>query len=409
MPDDSKKFSYTGISAGGQRTAGEIYASDIREAETILKKMGTEIISVQEKKFQGVPLFGALMRRRRRIKPANILHFTRYLTTMLAAGLPIVQALDIIGKDRENPEMQKLVNSIRAGVTEGKTLSESFAKYPQHFSELYCNLIQAGEKSGTLEKILGRLAGYLERTEMLKKKVKKAMIYPVAILSIALGVSLILLIFVVPQFQKMFESYGKQLPLFTRMVVHLSEFLQHEWWVLALVVAAGVYAFRRAKKTSESFNVALDKMTLRIHIIGDIQKKSIIARFTRTLGTTLEAGMPIVESMKSMAEIVGNRVYRDTIIRLAGEVASGRPLSDSMEASGQFPNMVIQMISVGEASGRLVDMLNHVADYYEEEVNGIVDNLSSLLEPLIMVVLGVLVGGFVVAMYLPIFKIGSLF
>jgi type IV pilus assembly protein PilC len=281
--------------------------------------------------------------------------------------------------------------------------------YPQHFNELYCNLIGAGEKSGTLEKILKRLGNYLERTETLKRKVKKALVYPAAIMTVALGVSLILLLFVVPQFQKMFTSFGAQLPLFTRMVVNLSDFLRSYWWLLIAGSVFGVYLARRSIAESESAQYAIDRYALKVYVIGDVLQKGVIARFARTLATTLEAGMPIVDSMRSMSLIMGNRIYSKAVLDICNDVVNGKQLSAAMESTKLFPNMAIQMIAVGEASGALADMLNKVADYYEDEVNAIVDNLSSLLEPVIMVVLGLIVGTFVVAMYLPIFKIGSLF
>jgi type IV pilus assembly protein PilC len=328
---------------------------------------------------------------------------------MLAAGLPIVQALDIISRDQDNPALREMIINIKNNIAGGKTLSESFHQYPNHFNELYCNLVSAGEKSGTLEKVLKRLGNYLERSEMLKSKIKKALIYPAAIMSVALGVSLILLIFVVPQFQKMFASFGAQLPFFTRMIVNFSDFLRSYWWVLVVMIGGGIWGLKKYINGSEVAQLYIDRAALKIYIVGNVVRKGTIARFARTLATTLEAGMPIVESMKAMSLIMGNRIYSKAVLDVCNEVVNGKQLSVAMEATKLFPNMAIQMIAVGEASGSLADMLNKVADYYEEEVNTIVDNLSSLLEPVIMVVLGVIVGTFVVAMYLPIFRIGSLF
>lgn len=403
MGDNTQAFKWTGLNSHGQREEGVIQAADGKDAQVELKKIGIEVISLTLKHKFHFPT------RQKKIKVKDIQLFTRYLSTMLAAGLPILQALDIIGHDQDNPAMKKLIISIKNDISEGKTLAETFSRYPQQFSSLYCNLIKAGEKSGTLDKILNRLAGYLEKTETLKRKIKKALTYPIAIISVAFIVSGILLIFVVPQFQAMFASFGAKLPFFTRMVVHLSDFLRGYWWTIVLVIIALVLGWKYYWRFNENLRQKLDRWSLKIIIIGPVFKKGIIARFTRTLSTTLEAGMPIVESMKAMAPIMGNSLYSNAVLHMCDDISNGHTLSASMSSTSLFPNMVIQMISVGEASGKLSDMLNKVADYYEEEVNSIVDNLSSLLEPLIMLLLGVIVGTFVVAMYLPIFKMGSLF
>lgn len=403
MAENTQLFKWTGINSQGQRTDGSLRAADLKEAQVELKKMRIEVISVVPKKGLHFPT------RKKKIKVKDVQLFTRYLSTMLTAGLPIIQALDIIAQDQENPAMHTLIMSIKGDIAGGKTLAETFNQYPEQFSSLYCNLIKAGEKSGTLDKILNRLAGYLEKTETLKRKIKKALTYPIAILSVAFIVSGILLIFVVPQFEKMFSSFGAQLPIFTRMVVRLSEFLRSYWWIILFAMVGGFFALRTSLRTNEALKQRLDRFKLKLYVIGPVLRKGIIARFTRTLSTTLEAGMPIVESMKSMAPIMGSDMYMKAVYRMCDDINSGHPLSASMISTKLFPNMVIQMIAVGEASGRLAEMLNKIADYYEEEVNSIVDNLSSLLEPLIMLVLGGIVGTFVVAMYLPIFKIGSLF
>lgn len=403
MVEGTHSFKYTGINTQGKRVDGVVRVADIKEAQSELRKMGVEVISLAPRRGLQLPT------RKKRIKVKDVQLFTRFLSTMLSSGLPILQALDIIGHDQENPSMQKLISSIRTDISGGKTLAETFSQYPKQFSNLYCSLVKAGEKSGTLDKILNRLAGYLEKTETLKRKIRKAMIYPIAILSVAFIVSGILLIFVVPQFEAMFTSFGAQLPFFTRMVVNLSKFLRSYWWLFLIVIVGLVMLWRTTLRYNEAVLDRIDRWMLKFYIIGPVLQKGIIARFTRTLSTTLEAGMPIVESMKSMAPVMGNRIYTRAVLRMCDDLNSGHNLSSSMVATNLFPNMVVQMISVGEASGRLSDMLNKVADFYEEEVNSIVDNLSSLLEPLIMLVLGVVVGSFVVAMYLPIFKIGSLF
>lgn len=407
MAENKQSYQWSGINNQGKRLDGVVVAADMKDAQSELTRMGIEVIELAPKR--GFSFSFSRTKSKGKVRPKEILLFTRYISTMLSSGMPIVQALDILSRDSENPALQEMITTLKNNIAGGKTLAESFKLYPQHFSDLYCNLISAGEKSGTLEKILKRLGNYLERTEMLKRKIKKAMIYPAAILTVALGVSLILLIFVVPQFQKMFSSFGAQLPWFTRMVVNLSDFLRGYWWLLTLIIVGGVFGLRRYISQSEEAQLMLDKAALRVYIIGDVTQKGTIARFARTLATTLEAGMPIVESMKSMALIMGNRIYSKAVLDICNDVVNGKQLSVAIESTGLFPNMAVQMIAVGEASGALSDMLNKVADYYEEEVNVIVDNLSSLLEPIIMVVLGVIVGTFVVAMYLPIFKIGSLF
>lgn len=406
---DNKKFEYTGLNNQGKRLDGVVQAMDLKDAQSELSKMGIEVISLQPKTQFSFTLPASLGKRKKKIKPKDILIFTRYVSTMLTAGMPIVQSLDIISKDADNPSMQEMIINIRNSIAGGKTLAESFKQHPLYFNDMYCNLVSSGEKSGTLEKILKRLGDYLERSENLKRKVKKALIYPTAIMTVALGVSLVLLIFVVPQFDKMFSSFGAQLPIFTRAVVSLSNFLRSYWWLLTAGIVGLVFLSRRYIASSESAQMMIDRYILKVYVIGSVLQKSIVARFARTLATTLEAGMPIVESMRAMALIMGNKVYTKAILEICNDVVNGKQLSVAMEQTKLFPNMAVQMIAVGEASGSLAVMLNKVADYYEEEVNSIVDNLSSLLEPVIMVVLGTIVGAFVIAMYLPIFKIGSLF
>lgn len=397
------RFQWTGINAQGNRVSGVIEASDNKSAHTELSKKGIEVISLTKK--NKMQIFSA----RNKVKPKDILFFTRYLSTMLGAGLPIVQALDIIAKDQENPAMYALITSLKNDISGGQVLAESFSKHPESFNKLYCSLIKAGERSGMLEKILTRIATYLERTENLKQKLKKALIYPTAIVIVAIIVSLILLLFAVPQFETMFKTFGAQLPAFTRLVIHLSNFIRGYWWIFIVAGIAAYQGIKHSLRQSDNLLQLFDKWSLRLPVVGSVLTKGIIARFTRTLAITLEAGMPMVESMRSMPEIMDNRIYAAAITQICDDVSSGHQLSASMTSTNLFPNMVIQMISVGEVSGSLSAMLNKVADAYEEDVNNIVDNLSSLIEPLIMAVLGVIVGGFVIAMYLPIFKIGGLF
>lgn len=407
MTDARKNYQWTGIDRQGGRTKGVVQAIDPKEAQLELKKLGIEVITLNLKKDIQSSL--SFLTTKPRIKPSDILFFTKYLSSMLSAGLSIIQSLDIISRDQENSTMKAMVIAIKTNISGGKTLAESFSMYPKQFNEFYCNLIKAGEKSGTLDTVLKRLGNYLERTENLKKKVKKALIYPTAIISVAIIVTLVLLIFVVPRFQKMFESLGAQLPWFTRMVVDVSNFLQSFWWVMIGIVVIGVGVFKYFHKRSEKLRENVDSMLLRLIIIGPILRKGLIARYTRTLSTMLDSGMPIVEAMKSITLIMDNANYRKAVMHICDDIASGQSLSVSMSNTTLFPNMVIQMVAVGEAAGSLSDMLSKIAEHYEEEVNNTVDNLSSLLEPLIMVILGVIIGTFVVAMYLPIFKMGSLF
>jgi type IV pilus assembly protein PilC len=402
MADDKQAYQWTGLNRQGKRATGVVHAASLKEAQAEVKKLNVEIVKL-EKKSQ--LLFNLS---RQKIKNRDVLLFTRYLSTMMAAGLPILQALDVIGREQENPAMQTMVNTMRASIASGKTLGETFIQFPQQFDQLYCSLIKAGEKSGTLDKILKRLADYLEKTESLKRKIKKALTYPTVILLVAFGVSLILMLFVVPQFQTIFSSFGAELPFFTRMIVNLSHFLRSYFLLFVAGVVVAIALFRRSLKESKTLREKLDALTLKIYVIGPLLRKGIVSRYTRTLAITLDAGVPIIEAMQLMENVMGNVVYSKAVIQICKDVASGNQLYVSMSNTKLFPNMVVQMISIGETSGALAEMLNKVADYYEEEVSSIVDNLSSLLEPLIMVVLGGIIGTFVVAMYLPIFKLGSI-
>lgn len=402
MADEKQSFQWSGLNRQGKRVSGVLQAVSIKEAQAELRKMNIEIVKLEKKSQLLFTMPG------QKVKPRDILLFTRYLSTMITAGLPILQALDVIGREQENTAMQNLVSTLKTNIASGKTLGESFSQFPQHFDELYCSLIKAGEKSGTLDKILKRLADYLEKTEILKRKIKKALTYPTVILIVAFGVSLVLLLFVVPQFQAIFSSFGAQLPLFTRMVVNFSHFLRSYFPLVIVFLALMIMAFRRSLRTSRNFRERVDAFMLRIKVIGPLLRKGIISRYTRTLAITLDAGVPIIEAMQLMENVMGNLVYSKAVMQICKDVASGNQLYVSMSNTKLFPNMVVQMISIGETSGALAEMLNKVADYYEEEVNNIVDNLSSLLEPLIMVLLGGIIGTFVVAMYLPIFKLGSI-
>jgi type IV pilus assembly protein PilC len=342
-----------------------------------------------------------------KVSNEDIAVFSRQLATMMSAGIPMVQAFEIIGNGHEKPSMQKLVLDIKSNIEGGSTLHESLAKFPLYFDSLFVNLVEAGEQAGALESLLDKIATYKEKTEALKKKIKKALFYPAAVLIVAVVVSVILLIFVIPQFESLFKGFGADLPAFTQMVVNLSRFVQSQGWWMLICIGAGFYAFFYFKKRSKKMQLMLDRIMLKFPIIGPILQKSAIARFARTLSTMFAAGVPLVEAMGSVAGATGNIVYEEAVYRMKDEVATGQRLQRAMENVGLFPNMVVQMIAVGEESGSLDTMSAKVAEFYETEVDNAVDSMSSLLEPMIMAILGVLVGGMVIAMYLPIFKLGA--
>jgi type IV pilus assembly protein PilC len=342
-----------------------------------------------------------------KVSNEDIAVFSRQLATMMSAGIPMVQAFEIIGNGHEKPSMQKLVLDIKSNIEGGSTLHESLAKFPLYFDSLFVNLVEAGEQAGALESLLDKIATYKEKTEALKKKIKKALFYPAAVLIVAVVVSVILLIFVIPQFESLFKGFGADLPAFTQMVVNLSRFVQSQGWWMLICIGAGFYAFFYFKKRSKKMQLMLDRIMLKFPIVGPILQKSAIARFARTLSTMFAAGVPLVEAMGSVAGATGNIVYEEAVYRMKDEVATGQRLQRAMENVGLFPNMVVQMIAVGEESGSLDTMSAKVAEFYETEVDNAVDSMSSLLEPMIMAILGVLVGGMVIAMYLPIFKLGS--
>ncbi len=342
-----------------------------------------------------------------KVTPADIAIFSRQLATMLTAGIPLVQAFEIVGNGHEIPAVQKLLMAIKADVEGGTSLAGALAKHPLYFDDLYVNLVSAGEQAGALETLLEKIATYKEKTEAIKKKIKKALTYPIAVVVVAIVVTAILLIFVIPQFESVFAGFGADLPTFTRMVVDLSKFIRSEGWIIAAGLAAFGYGILYIKKRSRAFRHWIDRMSLKIPAIGPILTKSAIARYARTLATTFAAGVPLVEALESVAGATGNIVYEEAVLKMRDEVATGTRLQQAMENTELFPNMVIQMVAVGEESGSLDEMASKVADFYEEDVDNAVDNLSSLLEPMIMAVLGVLIGGLVIAMYLPIFMMGA--
>jgi len=404
MTGKVKNFQWTGITREGNRISGKLQAVDISKAQLELKNRGIEIINLtEEKQLLNISLFS------RRIRTKEMLFFTRYLSALISAGIQILQALDIISKEQENNSLRSLVISIREDIAAGKTLTEAFKQHPRYFNDLYVSLINVGETSGTLDKTLKRLADLQENSERLKTKIKKALIYPAIVVTVATAVVLILLLFVVPQFETIFKSAGAQLPTFTRIVINVSQFLRDYSIYTIMFIVGFIFFVRTAIKQNEVFAEKIDHFKLRIWIFGNIIKKGILARFTSTLSTTLEAGLPIVDSMKIMTNVMNNLTYKKAISQLVDNLQSGHTLADSMAETEMFPNMVIQMVLVGESSGSLSNMLNHVNRYYSEEVNDIVDNLSNIIEPLIIIVLGIIIGSFVVAMYLPIFKLGSVY
>jgi type IV pilus assembly protein PilC len=394
-------FTWEGTDKKGKRIKGESRANNPSIVKAELRRQGINPLKVQKKSA----LFSAT--KKKKILPKDIAVFSRQLATMMSAGVPLVQSFDIIGRGHENPAMQELVMTIKADVESGNNLAQSLARHPLYFDELVCNLVNAGEQAGILETLLDKIATYKEKTEALKSKIKKAMFYPTAVMVVAFIVTAILLIFVVPQFQSLFQGFGADLPAFTQFVVDLSEWMQSYWWIMVLGIGGTVYGFIQAKKRSPKFAHTLDRLVLKLPIIGDILTKAVIARYARTLSTMFAAGVPLVEAMESVAGAAGNQVYSEGIMQMRDDVATGQQLQLAMTQTGLFPNMVNQMVAIGEESGSLDAMLSKVADFYEQEVDDAVDGLSSLLEPIIMAVLGVLVGGLIVAMYLPIFKMGS--
>ncbi len=392
-------FNWEGTDSNGNKVKGKSMASSEAAVRAELRRRGVVTSRVRKQ--------STLFQKTGKVTVADVAIFSRQLSTMLTAGIPLVQSFDIIGKGHDNPAMQKLIMAIKVDVEGGTTLADALARHPLHFDELFVNLVFAGEQAGALESLLDKIATYKEKTEAIKKKIKKALFYPAAVMIVALVVTTILLIFVIPEFENLFQGFGADLPSFTRMVIDLSLFVRTDgWWVAGLISAAFAtyfYMYKRSKK----LRTVQDRVMLKLPIIGPILEKSCVARFARTLSTMFSAGVPLVEGLQSVAGACGNIVYEIAVLEIKDGVATGLRLQQCMENTGLFPNMVIQMIAVGEESGSLDEMSSKVADFYEDDVDNAVDGLSSLLEPMIMSILGVLVGGLVVAMYLPIFKMGA--
>lgn len=395
-------FNWEGTNKQGAKLTGKMSSSNASIVKAELIRQG---ITPKKIKKQTKPMFSFL--RKSKIKAVDISIFTRQLATMIGAGIPIVQSLEILAHGQENEKMQELINSVRQNVESGTNLSTALAKHPAYFNELICNLVQAGEQSGSLDIMLDRIASYREKIETLRGKVKKALFYPTAVVVIALLISSGMLIFIVPQFAEIFKSFGAELPAPTQFVMKLSAWMQSYWYLFFAGIAGIIFGIKKARKKNPAFAYGFDKFLLKIVIIGPILKKAIIARMTRTLSTTFAAGMPLVDALQAVSGSAGNLLYTEAIKNIKNDVSSGQTIHVSMQTSPLFPAMVVQMIAIGEESGTLEFMLAKIADFYEEQVDNAVNSLSSLLEPMIMVILGVLIGGLVIAMYLPIFRLGG--
>jgi len=392
-------FTWEGTDTRGNRVKGKTTAANEKAVRAELRRQG--VVPVRIKKQS------TLFKSSGKVTPADIAIFSRQLATMLTAGIPLVQAFDIVGAGNDNEAMRNLIFAIKADVEGGTALAEALSKQPLYFDDLFVNLVSAGEQAGALETLLDKIATYKEKTEAIKKKIKKALFYPTAVMVVALIVTTILLIFVIPEFESLFQGFGADLPGFTRAVIDLSEFVRAKGWFIAIGVFGAFSGFMYVKKRSRKLREILDRMSLKMPVIGPILEKASVARFARTLSTMFSAGVPLVEALESVAGATGNIVYEIAVLQIRDEVATGQRLQRAMDNTDLFPNMVIQMIAVGEESGSLDEMSAKVADFYEDDVDNAVDGMSSLLEPLIMAILGVLVGGLVIAMYLPIFKMGA--
>jgi len=394
-------FTWEGKNKSGAVVKGEINGQNPSLVKAHLRKQGINPTKVRKK--SGISLGGA----GKKIKPMDIALFTRQMATMMKAGVPLLQSFDIISEGFDNPNMRKLVDEVKQEVAAGNSFAASLRKKPQYFDELYCNLVESGEQAGALENLLDRIATYKEKTEALKAKIKKAMNYPIAVVVVAIIVSAILLIKVVPQFEQVFANFGAELPAFTQMVIGISQFLQEWWFIFLIGLFAAAFSFREAMKRSQKLRDSVDRGVLKLPIVGDILYKSAVARFARTLSTTFAAGVPLVDALDSVAGATGNVVFKNATNKIKADVSTGMQLNFSMRTTGTFPSMAVQMTAIGEESGALDEMLDKVASFYEAEVDNMVDGLTSLMEPIIMSVLGVLVGGLIIAMYLPIFQLGA--
>ena len=390
-------FEWEGRDRNGKQVRGETRASGENQVLSSLRRQGVMPTKVKKRR----------MRSGSKIKPKDIALFTRQLATMMKAGVPLLQAFDIVGRGNPNPSVTKLLNDVRMDVETGTSLSAAFRKYPLYFNALYCNLVEAGEAAGILEALLDRLAVYMEKTEGIKSKIKSALMYPISVVVVAFVVVSVIMIFVIPAFKEVFSSFGADLPAPTLFVIGLSEFFVAYWWLIFGGLGGGVYFFIQAWKRSEKVQMFMDRLMLKLPVFGDLVYKSVIARWTRTLSTMFAAGVPLVEALDSVGGASGNSVYAIATERIQVEVSTGTSLTAAMTNAGVFPSMVLQMCAIGEESGALDHMLGKAADFYEADVDEMVAGLSSLMEPIIIVFLGGLIGGIVVSMYLPIFKLGA--
>jgi type IV pilus assembly protein PilC len=390
-------FEWEGKDKNGKIVRGEMRAGGESVVSASLRRQGIMITRVKKRRTSGG----------RAIKQKDIAVFTRQLSTMMRAGVPLIQAFDIVARGSTNPKMTKLLTDIRSDVETGTSLSSAFRKHPLYFDSLYCNLVEAGEAGGILETLLDRLAIYQEKTMAIKNKIKSAMIYPVAVILVAFVVLAVIMIFVIPAFEEVFKSFGADLPAPTLLVIAMSKFFVSYWWLMLIVIGGGTYFFIQSWRRSERMQIAMDRLLLKVPVFGDLVNKSSIARWTRTLSTMFAAGVPLVEALDSVGGASGNAVFAIATEQIQKDVSTGSALTTSMQTTGVFPTMVIQMCAIGEESGSLDQMLGKAAEFYEDEVDEAVKGLSSLMEPFIIVILGTLIGGIVVSMYLPIFKLGQ--
>jgi len=395
------QYEYVGLDKKGKKIRGDCSATSTAIAKSELRRQG---VVVKKLKKKSQPLFGGS---KQKIGPGDICIFTRQLATMMKSGVPLVQSFEITAEGLENQSMRKLLLDIKNEVEGGNSLESSLRKHPKYFDDLFCSLVGAGEQAGALETMLDRVATYQEKTEALKQKIKKAMKYPIAVVCVAMIVTVILLVKVVPTFEELFEGFGADLPAFTKFVMGLSDWMQANWYYIVGGAIAVPFVIKYCLRKFPGFRDFIDRASLKAPIVGDILFKSTIARFARTLATTFAAGVPLVEALESVEGATGNIVYKRAVVQIREEVAAGTQLQFAMRMTGVFPSMAIQMTAIGEDSGALDEMLSKVADYYEDEVDNAVDGLTSLMEPIIMSVLGVLVGGLIIAMYLPIFQMGK--
>ncbi len=390
-------FEWEGKDKNGKVVRGEMRAGGEAVVNASLRRQGILITRVKKRRTSGG----------RSIKQKDIAIFTRQLATMMKAGVPLLQSFDIVGRGSTNPRMTKLLNDIRSDVETGTSLSSAFRKHPMHFDALYCNLVEAGEAGGILEALLDRLAIYQEKTMAIKSKIKSALMYPISVVVVAFIVVTVIMIFVIPAFEEVFKSFGAELPAPTLFIIWLSKFFVTWWWAIFGLIGGGGYFFFESWKRSEKMQMVMDRILLKVPIFGDLIHKSVIARWTRTLSTMFAAGVPLVEALDSVGGASGNAVYVQATEQIQKDVSTGSALTTSMTATGVFPNMVLQMTAIGEESGSLDHMLGKAAEFYEDEVDEMVKGLSSLMEPIIIVILGTIIGGIVVSMYLPIFKLGA--